>query len=164
MILNRCLPKKKKLNILLDYSSENDIVTYQIVKKFKKIGEGDEDFIVYDDLVECERVNRQDKINSYRADHDVYSVIERVAETGDTTLWQNQADGLYIDMTKLPKTTAEYDAILLKASNAYDGLPEDLKGKMSLTEFVDSFKDSDLTAYFKAKEKVKEEVATDGQQ
>lgn len=48
------------------------------------------------------RVNVFDKIQSYKDECDIYSILKRVAATGDTSLL-NQRQGVYADIADVPK-------------------------------------------------------------
>lgn len=152
MMLNRSLPRKVKFKTPKpNYADCADIVEYKLVQKVKKTGEGDEDFIVVDELVEVSRVNRQATYNKIAKDHDLYQIIKKVAETGDESLLNQGPAGVYLDVSKLPENNAELNAKLANAAKVWESLPEDLKQKMSLGTFVDTMTDEKVAQYVQKK-------------
>ena len=65
---------------------DKDIVEYGVVQKVKKLGEKDTDFVIEEEVVETNRYNRQEYINSFRNDVGILNIIEKVRLSGDTTL------------------------------------------------------------------------------
>lgn len=131
-------------------------------KKAVKVGEGNDDFIVvdvvtYDKRSIDETINTQNKFAPV-----IEESIRRFAETGDLAAIPPQMnDGVVTDFTVLPQDHAEYMAYMKKVAVAYDNLPADLKGKMTMEDFILKTSDADIESYLnnlKPKEDVKEEV------
>lgn len=152
--MNRSLPRKVPFKQWQpDYKTQEDIVTFKVVQSVQKTGEGDEDFIVIDKVVEDSRVNRQKKYNELGADRDIYSIIRKVEDTGDLTLLNSGVEGQFLDVSELPENGQELNERLSKAVAVWEQLDPELKGKLSLPDFLKSLTDEKLEAYFSAKEK-----------
>lgn len=126
----------------------------------KKIGDGDEDFVIITKVIDSKRDIKQ-VINSQNKDViNIDESIKRFAETGDLTqLPPGMEDGQLIDYTRFPEDHAAYMQMMTKAAEEYDALPASLKGKMTMAEFIQKFDDKQLAAYIesiKPKEEVKE--------
>ena len=150
--MNRSLPRKVPFKQWQpDYETQKDIVTYKVVKSVQKTGEGDEDFIVIDKVIEDTRENRQTKFNELGADRDIYSIIRKVEETGDLTLLNKGPEGEYLDVSNLPENMQELNDRLSKAVDVWEKLDPELKGKLSLSDFLKTLTDEKLEKYYQSK-------------
>lgn len=126
-----------------DFSVDKDIVTYETREVVKKTGEGDEDFIVINKVVETSRKNRQDYINSFSSEVGILNILKKVALTGDdpynNEYIEQRKGGQYIDATALPSNKTDAFKAVEHGVNVFDSLPEELKGKLSMEKFVEEF-------------------------
>lgn len=122
-----------------DYTQDEDIVGYTEEEYIVSTGEGDKDFVVKKRVVEFERKNRQDYINSFADDVGVLNVLKKCALSNDESLIKQRPDGVYMDATGFPKTKEDVFNTVQKGVNAFDKLPDDIKKKMSMEQFVNSF-------------------------
>lgn len=134
-----------------DYSKDDDIVEYEIKEYVVKTGEGDEDFVVKTRVVEKSRIKRQDYINSFRDDVGILNILAKVQATGDATLLDQKKGGSYIDISTLPDNVDDANKAIAVGVAAFDGLPEEIKKKMSMAEFVDKFGQEEFDALIAAK-------------
>ena len=64
----------------------DDIVEYGIKQVVKKVGDGEEDYVIEDKVVEVSRVNRQSYIAKDAPDVGVMNILAKVARSGDLSL------------------------------------------------------------------------------
>lgn len=64
----------------------DDIVEYQWKQKVKKVGKGEDDYLVEEVVVEASRVNRQQFIAKDADQVGVLNILEKVRRSGDNTL------------------------------------------------------------------------------
>jgi len=143
---------------------DKDIVEYGVVQKIKKLGEKDTDFIIEDVVVETNRFNRQEYINSFRNDVGILNIIEKVRLSGDATLlMQNQRaclgasgekDSLgrdlepVVDVMDYQVDTIDAFETVKKARQAgTNGLPDDLTKGLSF-DGVANLSDDEIDTYF----------------
>lgn len=104
---------------------DGDIVTYVRKQKVKKVGDGEDDFILEEVVVEESRVNRQAYIAQDAPDVGVMNILEKVRRSGDLTLLnQTHAvipEGIQ-DYTNVPENIGGALAALSKGSSAFEGL------------------------------------------
>lgn len=129
-----------------------DIVSYGRTDRLVKAGlleNGEldtENFIVEEKVVETERINRQDYINSFREDVGIENILKKVALSGDTTLLNRvkrdplplAADGKEIiqDITPLQEGIDNVGAIGDNMRKTFAALPKDLVADRSLEDFL----------------------------
>lgn len=104
---------------------DNDIVTYVRKQKVKKVGDGEDDYIIEEVVVEESRVNRQSYIAKDASEVGVMNILEKVRRSGDLTLF-NQThsvipEGLQ-DYTNVPSNVGEALGVLQSGSDAFAGL------------------------------------------
>jgi len=122
-----------------DYTKDKDIVGYTEEDYIVKTGEGDKDFIVKKRVVEFERKNRQEYINSFTDDIGVLNVLKKCALSNDESLIKQRPDGAFMDATGFPTCKEDIYNTVEKGVTAFDKLPDDIKKKMSMEQFVNSF-------------------------
>ena len=132
---------------------EKDIVSYVRTNKLRKAsidekGNLDEDdFLVEEVVVEKERVNRDDYINSFREDVGIANILKKVALSGDVSLL-NQVkrvpqplcdDGkeAIVDITPLQEGEEKVAAMGDNMRKTYSALPEQLKAGRTLEQFLE---------------------------
>ena len=81
----------------------------------------------------------QEEIQSYADSCDINVIVKRFLAGDESAL--NQREGFYADMTKMPKTYAEWFEKYQAAENYFNMLPVDIRNKFnhSVTEFWSDF-------------------------
>lgn len=122
-----------------DYTVDEDIVGYCDQEYLVSTGEKDTDFVTKTRVIEFERKNRQDYIDSFADDVGVLNVLKKCALSNDESLIKQRPDGVFIDVTNFPKSKEEIYKTVEKGVDAFDKLPDDVKKKMSMEQFVNTF-------------------------
>lgn len=103
----------------------NDIVEYGVRQKVKKVGEGEYDFILEDEVYEVSRVNRQAWIAKDAEDVGVLNILEKVRRSGDMSLLNQTGsvipEGLQ-DYTNVPSSIGEALQSIKTGSNSFESL------------------------------------------
>lgn len=134
-----------------NYAVDEDIVEYVEEQYVEKTGEGDKDFVVKKRVVESSRINRQDYVGSFADEVGIKNILKKVQATGDETLLKQRPDGAFIDVTQFPDNrSGMYDAVK-NGVQAFDNLPDDIKKKMSMEDFVNNFGQKEFDSYIQAK-------------
>lgn len=150
----------KPICTVTDYSKDKDIVEYVEEKYIEKTGEADTDYIEKVRIVEGNRVNRAKYIASFADDVGIQNILKKIRMTGDESLL-NQCKGQFLDTTGLPSSKEDAYAAVENGVKAFDDLPDELKRKMSMADFVnyfgqeqfDEFINGKVAAILAAKEK-----------
>lgn len=104
---------------------DNDIVEYAVKQKVRKVGDGDEDFVIEDVVEEVSRVNRQAFIAKDAPDVGVMNILEKVRRSGDVSLFNQTGavipEGVQ-DYSELPSNVGEALASLKSGSDSFAGL------------------------------------------
>lgn len=129
-------PVKRKKGV---ECNERYYYSFEIKTTYKKVGEGEEDFVpVKKKVIHKEDVNAL--INSQAKDVGVYNLIERVIRTGDPNLIKAARvddNSPLVDITHAPQDLAEGLSIKQKQEAAFASLPESLKKGRNLQQFVE---------------------------
>lgn len=170
MLSNPFAPLKDKPKATVtNYHTDQDdyIITYDVIQKVKITGEKDTDFILKEEVVEVDRVNRQEYYDSMANEVGILNIIEKVRLSGDATLLNqtgrvailsDEKDALGRSVEKIVDVTKyqvdQIDALeqYKKGAIAFDSLDPELKKKMSLEE-VAKMSDSDIDAFLLARQK-----------
>lgn len=70
--------------------------------------------------------NVYDKIQSYKDDVDIYNILKRFSETGDSSLL-NKRVGSFMDIADLPDNIHDFNKMLDDAAEKYKNLDESIK-------------------------------------
>lgn len=70
--------------------------------------------------------NVYDKIQSYKDDVDIYNILKRFSETGDSSLL-NKRVGTFMDIADLPDNIHDFNKMLDDAVEKYNNLDESIK-------------------------------------
>lgn len=104
---------------------DDDIVEYEVRQVVKKVGEGEEDFVLEDKCFEVSRVNRQAWIAKDAGDVGILNIIDKVQRSGDVTLF-NQTHGVVPeglqDYTGIPDNLGDAVNALKTGANSFEGL------------------------------------------
>lgn len=135
-----------------------DRVVKQVVKK---TGEGEDDFILVDKVIETKR-DIDEVIHAQAGDAGIEAYIRQYEMIGESIPDVEVTDDV-ADFTEMPDNLA--DAILLgeNSRKLFASLPKDLVGKMNYEEFISNFTQEKFDAYMASlvppevkKEEVKE--------
>lgn len=99
--------------------------------------------VVFDDHGHrhLEKVGETDRyafIQSFKESVDLKQIIERCALSGDMSMLQ-KVQGTYGDYIGMPGDLRSLENLRMTAEGVYDRLSAELKAKMSLSEFLESF-------------------------
>lgn len=104
---------------------KNDFITVQEVKVIDKEKE------LYE-VHEVRKVKKSVDTNklaqSFAGSCGVEAIMKKVAITGDTSILNTQTGEVFTDITKVPTTIHEAQALLAKGQKAFDSLDPKLKG------------------------------------
>lgn len=116
----------------------SDIVEYVRKDKVRKIGDGDDDFVVEEVVVEASRVNRQAYIMKDADQVGILNILEKVRRSGDVTLF-NQTHAVIPegvqDYEDLPENLGEALNALKTGGNSFAGLKE-IFGDISFSDLA----------------------------
>lgn len=103
----------------------DDIVSYAWKQKVKKVGEGPDDYIVYEEAEEVSRVNRKQYIQANASDVGVLNILEKVRRSGDVTLLNQTGASIpdeVQDYTNVPSNVGDALKAVQSGSNSFEGL------------------------------------------
>lgn len=144
---------------------EKDYKSIKIVDCVKKIGEGENDFIIEKKVIE-EFTPIQDVIDADKDSVGVENIIKQVMRTGDDTLFPVDKGDCNVDLVGAPESLMEVKQVGVDAQAAFNKLPAELVKGMDMQSFVNSMTQEQFDAFIKAtKERlnpVKEEVKDNG--
>lgn len=133
-----------KETVLIPYSEEVDGDPENVVIKYKPVVKNE--------------YNLKDYIQSFADEVGIQNILKKLAISGDKSILNQTGreplcpdGGLepIQDYSDVPKSKAEAFNSVVKGVQAFDELPEDLKGKMSLTQFVQLFGQEEFDNYIK---------------
>ena len=106
-------------------------------------------------IVETGKTNLYEKIQACKDDTLIYNILDRFAAGDISVLQKNQ--GVYADLTDMPKTLAEAQQSLITAENIFNNLPLEVRAEFnhSFSEFLASASAGKLAerhSYFKTQE------------
>lgn len=137
---------------------ETTIKEYFLVPYSEQVGDDVNNVVLkYKPLLKNE-YDLNDYIQSFSDDVGIQNIIKKLALSGDTSLLNQTGreplckdGGLepIQDYSNAPRSKVEAYNSVLAGVNAFDNLPEDLKGKMSLTQFVELFGQEQFDSYIK---------------
>ena len=100
------------------------------------------------DVVEKGKMNLYNEIQAERDSVDIYAMLARFSNGDQQAL--NKVQGVYGDVTKMPRTYAEMLQTLYNAENTFAGLPVELKAKFGndVNRFIASMDTPEQTIIF----------------
>lgn len=134
---------------LRSFKGQDNFDKYYIDKTIKKvvrkIGDGEDDFIIEDKIVESKR-DIAEEIHAQAGDAGIDAYIRQYEKIGEPIPEVEVTDDVQ-DFTEMPESLA--DAVLLGETSRqlYASLPKELRGKMSYEEFITSFTQEKFDAY-----------------
>ena len=145
------------------YEGEKEFDKYyidRVVKQVvKKTGEGEDDFILVDKIVESKRDIRK-VINSQRDDVGIEAYLRSYQLAGEEVPDVEVGDDVQ-DFTRMPESLADAALLGEKSRALFASLPAELKGKMSYEEFMASFTNEMFESFIKKLQPQKEEKEGD---
>ena len=134
-------------------------IDYELKQVVKKVGDGEDEFIIEDKVIEHKRDIRQE-INAQADQVGVYNLMKRVALTGDDSLMPEPMPktGVTSDYTNVPDNLLDADLLAKQRKAEFDALPDSIKKGRSFEQFVSSFTQDEFNVWLKslAPEKEKE--------
>ena len=117
----------------------------------KKVGEGEEDFVVEKKLVLYRSYSRAGYIQDAAEDVGILNVLRKVAISGQDLTQDNPyaAKPGYVDMTQMPGSLEEAIALVEKAKDTWKQLPDELKKNMDYEAFIKSCTPGQIYDYYK---------------
>lgn len=116
----------------------HDIVEYVRKDKVKKVGDGEDDYIIEEVVVEASRVNRQAFIAKDADQVGVLNILEKVRRSGDVTLLNQTGASISSDLqdyTKVPSSVGEALNAVAAGANSFEGLKA-IFGDVSFSELA----------------------------
>lgn len=126
-----------------------DYKTIEIVDKVKRIGEGEDDYIIEKVVVESYKPI-QEVIDADKESVGVYNIIKQVMRTGDTSLLPADDGKCNVDFTNAPEDLMQLKQMGIDAEKAFNSLPSDLVNGMDMQSFVNSMNQEQFDAFIKA--------------
>lgn len=135
------------------------IVSLELQDKVKVVDTKTGDYVIEKQVVETEKLNTFDYIQSFKDDVGIENILKKFALTEDPELL-NQVkrasapimdDGKEAvqDYTNLPSSEEEAIRMAVAAKAAFADLPADLVKNRSFAEFAENFTQDELIAYIK---------------
>ena len=133
-----------KETVLVPYSEEVDGDPENVVIKYKPVVKNEYDLQAY--------------IESFADEVGIQNILKKLAISGDKSILNQTGreplcpdGGLepIQDYSDVPKSKAEAFNAVVAGVQAFDDLPEEVKGKMSLTQFVQLFGQEEFDNYIK---------------
>lgn len=121
----------------------------QIVDKVKKVGEGEDDYIIEKVVIET-FTPIQEVIDADKNSVGVYNIMRQVAFQDDKTIFADKGNGQLVDLSQAPENLMELKQMGVDAEKAFAKLPGDLKGEMDMETFVKSMNQEQFDAFIKA--------------
>lgn len=90
----------------------------------------------YPALIEGEKVNIQDRIDSFFEDVDLYSILKKVSKTGDLSYLDKKA-GFYADLGNMPTNYNDINLYYKNLAMNFKNLPSDVKALIASDEPIE---------------------------
>ena len=137
-------PKRK-------FEEDPDIVHFYEKDVVKKIGDGEDDFVVDKKVVEYERYNLSDYVQSHSNDVGVKNMIAKAIRNGESAdyvlseKFKSPQKG-FVDQTEIEKALTDPDMFSKKVAQAVDKIPGDIKKSKTPREIA-KMSDAEIEAY-----------------
>lgn len=163
-ILSAFTPRKSTHKGVGDFDTH--YVNYEVKKVVKKIGEGEDDYVLVTKIIE-HKDSIKGVIESHADEVGVYNLIERAIRTGDMSLLNRAAVSdteQIVDTVGMPTTPDEALHYAESQVDKYNALPDEIKKGRTFEQFLASTTTADdFAAWVKSlvpeadkKEEVKE--------
>ena len=127
---------------------DTDYVTISIVDRVKKVGAGDNDFVIVKEVIE-DRQPIQEVIDADAESVGVYNIIKQVLRTGDTSLLPVDKGG-NVDLVDAPDNLMELGHLGQDAAAKFGTLPDELTKGLDMKNFVETLTQDQFDAFIKA--------------
>lgn len=134
-------------SIVLEF--EKDYTDIEIVDYVEKTGEGENDFVIKKKVVETKRPIVE-VVNADAESVGVYNIIKQVVRSGDTSLLPADDGKCKVDFVGAPENLMELKQMGVDAEKNFASLPDELKGGLDLTAFVNSITQEKFDQFLKA--------------
>lgn len=122
----------------------------KIIDVVKKIGEGEDDYIIEKKVVE-DLQPIKDVIDADRDSVGVENIIKQVLRTGDTSILPvDKGNGEVVDLVDAPENLMQLKQLGVDAEKKFAALPDSLKGELDMASFVNSMSQEKFDAFVKA--------------
>lgn len=121
----------------------------KIVDYAVKVGEGDEDYVIKQKVIE-EETPIQKVIDADKESVGVYNIIQQVLRTGDESLLPTDNGKCDIDLVGAPENLMEVKNLGLQAEQSFNKLPFELTKGMDMKAFVQNMNQEQFDAFIKA--------------
>ena len=128
---------------------DQDYIKISIVNYAVKTGEGDEDYVIKQKVIE-ERTPIKEVVQVDADSVGVYNIIKQVMRTGDTSLLPVDKGDCNVDMVGAPETLMEVKALGQEAEKKFGQLPKDLTKGLDMAAFVNSMTQEQFDSFIKA--------------
>ena len=127
-----------------------------LIPRSKQVGDDSDNVILEYEAVKKGEIDIQEYIASFADEVGIQNILKKISLSGDTSLLNqthreslNPDGGLepVQDYSNVPKNKTEAFNAVIEGVNAFDNLPEDLKGKMSMAQFVQLFGQDEFDKY-----------------
>lgn len=134
-----------------DSYDDKTIVEGYVKEVVKKVGDGEDDFIVEKKLVPYRSYSRAGFIQDAADDVGILNVLRKVAISGQDLTQDNPyaAKPGFVDMTQMPGSLEEAIALVEKAKDTWNHLPDELKNNMDYEAFIKSCTPGQIYDYYK---------------
>lgn len=134
--------------------------TITIVDKVRKIGEGEDDFIIEKKVIVTEKPIK-DVVEADKDNVGVENIMKQIMRTGDLSLLPIDRGDCNVDLVGAPESLMEVKQMGVDAEAAFKQLPDDIVNGMDMQSFVNSMtqeKFNEFIAAVNARAAGKEEV------
>lgn len=136
-----------KCSLQTDFDQE--YVSIKIVDVAKKVGEGDEDYVIKKKVIR-EKQPIQEVVDADADSVGVYNIIKMVTKTGDLSLLPRDSGNGLVDTTNAPENLMELKEMGKQAEAAFNGLPQELVKGLDMKSFVETMTQDQFDAFIKA--------------
>ena len=149
------IPKK---TVYHEYKFDEEYVSYEVKDVVKKIGEGEEDFVITQKLIE-KREPIKEVIARDAGTTGIQAVMQRALLTGDTSILPDPLPktGVVSDYTEVPDNLLDADLYAKAMEAKFNALPEEVRKGRSFDEFCQFFTQDEFNAWMNAMLPKKEE-------
>ena len=145
---------------------DQDYKDISIVDKVFKTGDGDQDFVVGQDVIVTLKPIKE-VVDADKQSVGVVNIMKQFMRTGDQSLLPMDDGKHSADYVGAPQSLMELHQLGEKAKKDFDKLPPELVKKMDMKSFVENMDQEQFNAFVKAvadrSSKKKEEVKKDGE-
>lgn len=124
-------------------------VDYEYVDVKESTGSGENDFEIKTKEVAHE-TNINEHIESFASEVGVRNIMAKIAMTKDLSLAE-QVPAEYADLSVIPDTPQEKLAAMKTAEEAYSAIDPELRGNLSMEDFIKSLDEQKISKYIDAK-------------